>query len=101
MRFSDLPCSSDLLVSIDRFMSEARALTSVISNACAVIWVSMWERACNRARLKNALSLAHEPEETFDQPVDLPGWIVRSSQCAATESSPVDVTSGCTAGDAR
>ncbi|MGE8508205.1 MAG: dicarboxylate/amino acid:cation symporter, partial [Paraburkholderia terricola] len=50
----------------------ARALTSVISNACAVIFVSMWERACDRTRLKNALSLAHEPEEPFDQPADLP-----------------------------
>jgi Na+/H+-dicarboxylate symporter len=54
-------------------MSEARALTSVISNACAVIFVSMWERACDRARLKEALSLVHEPEEAFDQPADLPG----------------------------
>jgi len=60
-------------VGIDRFMSESRALTSVISNACAVIFVSMWERACDRARLKEALSLAHEPEEDFDQPADLPG----------------------------
>jgi Na+/H+-dicarboxylate symporter len=40
-----------LLVGIDRFMSEARALTSVISNACAVIFVSQWEGACDRVRL--------------------------------------------------
>jgi Na+/H+-dicarboxylate symporter len=70
----DLPLAGvALLVGIDRFMSEARALTSVISNTCAVIFVSMWERACDRARLKEALSLAHEPEEPFDQPADLPG----------------------------
>jgi hypothetical protein len=33
----------------------------------------MWERACDRVRLKDALSLAHQPEEAFDQPADVPG----------------------------
>lgn len=48
----DLPVAGvALLVGIDRFMSEARALTSVISNACAVIFVSQWEGACDRGRL--------------------------------------------------
>jgi Na+/H+-dicarboxylate symporter len=48
----DLPVAGvALLVGIDRFMSEARALTSVISNACAVIFVSQWEGACDRVRL--------------------------------------------------
>jgi aerobic C4-dicarboxylate transport protein len=52
----DLPVAGvALLVGIDRFMSEARALTSVISNACAVIFVSMWEGACDRARLGRML----------------------------------------------
>jgi Na+/H+-dicarboxylate symporter len=52
----DLPVAGvALLVGIDRFMSEARALTSVISNACAVIFVSMWEGACDRARLARML----------------------------------------------
>ncbi|MEX3855329.1 C4-dicarboxylate transporter DctA [Paraburkholderia sp. BR10923] len=57
----DLPVAgAALLVGIDRFMSEARALTSVISNACAVIFVSMWEGACDRARLAQMLR-APEP----------------------------------------
>ncbi|MGF6729514.1 aerobic C4-dicarboxylate transport protein [Paraburkholderia youngii] len=52
----DLPVAgAALLVGIDRFMSEARALTSVISNACAVIFVSMWEGTCDRARLAQML----------------------------------------------
>ncbi|WP_025596443.1 C4-dicarboxylate transporter DctA [Burkholderia sp. WSM2230] len=52
----DLPVAGvALLVGIDRFMSEARALTSVISNACAVIFVSMWESACDRTRLAQTL----------------------------------------------
>ncbi|MBP0588337.1 C4-dicarboxylate transporter DctA [Paraburkholderia sp. LEh10] len=55
----DLPVAGvALLVGIDRFMSEARALTSVISNACAVIFVSMWEGACDRARLAQMLRVA-------------------------------------------
>lgn len=70
----DLPVAGvALLVGIDRFMSEARALTSVISNACAVIFVSIWEHACDRTRLADGLSLAHEPEEAFDRAADLPG----------------------------
>lgn len=52
----DLPVAGvALLVGIDRFMSEARALTSVVSNACAVIFVSMWEGACDRVRLSQVL----------------------------------------------
>jgi len=55
----DLPVAGvALLVGIDRFMSEARALTSVISNACAVIFVSMWEGACDRTRFKSMLQNA-------------------------------------------
>ncbi len=74
----DLPLAGvALLVGIDRFMSEARALTSVVSNACAVIFVSMWERACDRdASARDALRLGPsraEQGEPFDQPADLPG----------------------------
>jgi Na+/H+-dicarboxylate symporter len=55
----DLPVAGvALLVGIDRFMSEARALTSVISNACAVIFVSIWEGACDRTRLARVLGEA-------------------------------------------
>ncbi|MCW3505418.1 C4-dicarboxylate transporter DctA [Burkholderia cenocepacia] len=55
----DLPVAGvALLVGIDRFMSEARALTSVISNACAVIFVSSWEGACDRAGLVRTLAMA-------------------------------------------
>jgi Na+/H+-dicarboxylate symporter len=44
-----------IIVGIDRFMSEARALTSCISNAVAVVVVSMWENACDRTVLKREL----------------------------------------------
>ncbi|MBK6007162.1 C4-dicarboxylate transporter DctA [Ramlibacter ginsenosidimutans] len=52
----DLPVAGvALIVGIDRFMSEARALTSTISNAVACIVVSIWERACDREMLQREL----------------------------------------------
>jgi Na+/H+-dicarboxylate symporter len=53
----DLPVAGvALIVGIDRFMSEARALTSTVSNAVACVVVSMWERACDRNVLQRELS---------------------------------------------
>ena len=53
----DLPVAGvALIVGIDRFMSEARALTSTVSNAVACIVVSMWENACDRNVLQRELS---------------------------------------------
>jgi aerobic C4-dicarboxylate transport protein len=44
-----------LIVGIDRFMSEARALTSLVSNAVASVVVSIWEGACDRDILRREL----------------------------------------------
>jgi Na+/H+-dicarboxylate symporter len=53
----DLPVAGvALIVGIDRFMSEARALTSTISNAVACIVVSKWERACDNEVLLRELA---------------------------------------------
>ncbi|MEM5382645.1 C4-dicarboxylate transporter DctA [Paraburkholderia phymatum] len=71
----DLPVAGvALLVGIDRFMSEARTLTSVISNACAVIFVSLWEGACDRARLAQMLRVAEPgcPDGANDAATDTP-----------------------------
>ncbi|CAG9253566.1 C4-dicarboxylate transporter DctA [Paraburkholderia caribensis] len=71
--FPDLPVAGvALLVGIDRFMSEARALTSVISNACTVIFVSMWEGACDRTRLARMLGAA-APGCEKEPPRNAPG----------------------------
>jgi Na+/H+-dicarboxylate symporter len=52
----DLPVTGvALLIGIDRFMSEARALTSMISNCVASITVSLWENACDREVLAREL----------------------------------------------
>jgi Na+/H+-dicarboxylate symporter len=53
----DLPVAGvALIVGIDRFMSEARALTSTISNAVACVVVSIWEKACDREVLARELA---------------------------------------------
>jgi aerobic C4-dicarboxylate transport protein len=55
----DLPVTGvALLVGIDRFMSEARALTSMISNCVASVVVSLWENACDREVLARELGVA-------------------------------------------
>lgn len=59
----DLPVTGvALLVGIDRFMSEARALTSMISNCVAAITVSLWEDACDREVLVRELGQNGTPE---------------------------------------
>ena len=45
-----------LILGVDRFMSECRALTNFIGNAVATIVVSRWEGELDRGRLKAALS---------------------------------------------
>jgi aerobic C4-dicarboxylate transport protein len=45
-----------LILGVDRFMSQCRALTNFISNAVATIVVSRWERALDRDQLRRALS---------------------------------------------
>jgi aerobic C4-dicarboxylate transport protein len=45
-----------LLVGIDRFMSECRAITNLIGNGVATVVVSRWEREITREQLRAALS---------------------------------------------
>ncbi|MEK9283039.1 cation:dicarboxylase symporter family transporter [Bradyrhizobium sp. ISRA442] len=68
-----------IIAGIDRFMSEARALTSLVSNAVACIAIAIWEGECDLARLHNELdgSASAKPAtieiETDEQPVFRPG----------------------------
>jgi aerobic C4-dicarboxylate transport protein len=48
-----------LIVGIDRFMSEARAVTNLIGNAVATLVVSRWEGEFGATQLRDAL--AREP----------------------------------------
>jgi aerobic C4-dicarboxylate transport protein len=72
----DLPVAGvALIVGVDRFMSEARALTSTISNCVACIVVSIWEKACDRTQLASELGSGYvRTEEALehDEPMPAP-----------------------------
>ncbi|MBP0622893.1 C4-dicarboxylate transporter DctA [Cupriavidus sp. LEh25] len=73
----DLPVAGvALIVGIDRFMSEARALTSTISNVVACIVVSMWEKACDREVLKRELTSNYTSTEEKLEAGDVPSVIM-------------------------
>lgn len=70
----DIPLAGlALLIGVDRFMSEARALTSLASNAVATVVISMSENACNRETLirtldGKALPTAQQiPEKSWEE----------------------------------
>jgi aerobic C4-dicarboxylate transport protein len=44
-----------LLLGIDRFMSEARALTNIVGNAVATIVVARWEKELDLEKAKRVL----------------------------------------------
>ena len=61
-----------LILGIDRFMSEARALTNLIGNGVATIVVANWTGDLDTERLQRRLdnetdTEADEPEQTLDQ----------------------------------
>lgn len=62
-----------LILGIDRFMSECRALTNLVGNACATVVVSRWENALDKTRLDAAMNGTPLPLEdnTPMQPVNL------------------------------
>jgi aerobic C4-dicarboxylate transport protein len=60
-----------LILGIDRFMSEARALTNLIGNGVATVVVGKWCGELNEARMQKVLNQetdaeAEEPEEVLD-----------------------------------
>jgi aerobic C4-dicarboxylate transport protein len=60
----DLPVTGMVLIlGIDKFMSECRALTNIVGNGVACVVVSAWERELDHARLAAALR-SDTPGET-------------------------------------
>ncbi len=64
-----------LILGIDRFMSECRALTNFVGNGVATVVVSAWENELDRDKLK--AELAHpthleDDKEMFPEPKDTP-----------------------------
>ena len=55
-----------LILGVDRFMSEARALTNLIGNGVATVVVSKWEDALDEERMRQHLE--HETDVEADAP---------------------------------
>ena len=62
-----------LILGIDRFMSECRALTNFIGNAVATIVVARWENALDRDALAAALNGQPQPIAVGPDPAAGPG----------------------------
>jgi len=56
-----------LLIGIDRFMSEARAITNLIGNALAAVVVARWEGAIDMGRMRRILDGHDEDPEPVHQ----------------------------------
>lgn len=55
-----------LILGIDRFMSECRALTNLVGNAVAAIVVARWEGELDKVQLDRALSGAKDVESIYE-----------------------------------
>jgi aerobic C4-dicarboxylate transport protein len=53
-----------LILGIDRFMSECRALTNLVGNAVATVVVARWEGELDRTRLDAAMAGNPLPDPT-------------------------------------
>ena len=58
-----------LILGIDRFMSECRALTNLVGNACACIVVARWENALDKERMNDVFSGRASSEFVEDAPL--------------------------------
>jgi aerobic C4-dicarboxylate transport protein len=60
----DIPIAAlAVLVGVDRFMSECRALTNLVGNGVATLVIARWEGALDRDRLSRVLNGEREPAE--------------------------------------
>jgi len=67
-----------LLIGIDRFMSEARAITNLIGNALAAVVVARWEGAIDMGRMRRILDGQDDGEPV--QPIDAAAMGVTASR---------------------
>jgi len=56
-----------LILGIDRFMSECRALTNIVGNGVATVVVSAWEKELDRSKLRAALGRGGDAVEADAQ----------------------------------
>ncbi len=55
-----------LLLGVDRFMSEARAITNFIGNGVATIWIANNEKDFDRAKMNYAFGHLEETEDIVE-----------------------------------
>jgi aerobic C4-dicarboxylate transport protein len=78
-----------LLLGVDRFMSEARAITNTIGNAVGTVVVARWVGAVDRSRMQRILDgeepereAAAAPQPAEPQPAELPELLKHQSASA-------------------
>jgi aerobic C4-dicarboxylate transport protein len=57
-----------LLVGVDRFMSEARAITNLIGNAVATVAIARWDKALDLDRARGILATHGDPQPAAEPP---------------------------------
>ena len=73
-----LPLSAiALLVGIDRFMGEARSVTSIIGNAVAAVVIAKWEHAFDPSKMREALYHQDDVEAELSD-TSVPGTPIQS-----------------------
>ena len=78
-----------LLLGVDRFMSEARAITNLIGNGVATIVVSKWEKAFDAEKAERVL--AGDYDEDLLPLADVVGDKTRSAfEVASRTLAPVE-----------
>jgi aerobic C4-dicarboxylate transport protein len=78
-----------LILGVDRFMSEARALTNVIGNGVATIVVARWENGLDVARMRRHLDRETEQEADETEKV-LIAEALADEHAHDVESTPAD-----------
>ena len=63
------PAGLALLVGVDRFMSEARALTNITGNAVATVAIARWDNALDLERARSVLAHPGAEAERVDPPL--------------------------------
>ncbi|WP_186041458.1 C4-dicarboxylate transporter DctA [Burkholderia gladioli] len=61
-----------LLLGVDRFLNEARAVTNLIGNGVATVVVARWEGALDMDRARAVLDRTHHEEPALEAPHDAP-----------------------------
>jgi len=59
-----------LLLGVDRFMSEARAITNFIGNGVATIWIANNEKEFDRSKMELAFNRVHETEDVVKDNIE-------------------------------